>query len=418
MTDTGSDDAAALQKKEGNAKFQAGDYDGAIQLYTSSLELDPSQHLCYSNRSACYQKLERYDEALADAKRCIELSPSFAKGYTRAAAAYQGLNLWDQAIEVCEDGLRNSSGDNCTKLINDIKKDKFVDELQGPWHGTVSEALGGYDQAMEFQKDGSLNVEVLGRGSPGKFWVDAGQDPKHLTIQMMPPSQPGMFMPPTPPVPYIAKIDETGLHLCSPYMTMERPADFTGPGYVLMKRGKLEVADNLEMEGVSHAEKLRLCAVEMTEKLPSTKLEEPSQTDSEAQVQEKLMAQVRFESVMFEVQKRYGENVVKEVIEASRDIGQPAVRNMKEIKPLIQKLKQCGLLEDDKPKASPSISQKSEGPKPQAPPGGSKVPESEKAACDRRSELKGDSGLITIASVITVAFLASAAYVLWKRSKR
>lgn len=35
-------------------------------------------------------------------------------------------------------------------------------------------------------------------------------------------------MPPPPPVPYIAKVDGQGMHLCCPYMKMERPERFEG----------------------------------------------------------------------------------------------------------------------------------------------------------------------------------------------
>ena len=48
---------SAALKDEGNACFKKGDYEAAVKAYTESLELDPAQHLCYSNRSAAYLKL-------------------------------------------------------------------------------------------------------------------------------------------------------------------------------------------------------------------------------------------------------------------------------------------------------------------------------------------------------------------------
>merc|ERR1712139_346385 len=96
-------------------------------------------------------------------------------------------------------------------------------------------------------------------------------------------------MPPPPPVPYIARIDEVGLHLCCPYLKMERPTEFVGPGYVLMKKGSMNVIDDSEVASLSQTEKYRRCVQELLKVLPTRKLEEPSVSDSEDAAGEKLM---------------------------------------------------------------------------------------------------------------------------------
>lgn len=47
----------------------------------------------YSNRSAAFLELGKYEEALADAKKAVELSPKWAKAYYRLGMVYfkQGL---------------------------------------------------------------------------------------------------------------------------------------------------------------------------------------------------------------------------------------------------------------------------------------------------------------------------------------
>jgi stress-induced-phosphoprotein 1 len=37
---------------QGNAAFSNGDYTAAIKHFTAAIELDPSNHVLYSNRSA------------------------------------------------------------------------------------------------------------------------------------------------------------------------------------------------------------------------------------------------------------------------------------------------------------------------------------------------------------------------------
>ena len=69
---------AAEQKELGNAEFKAGNYEKAISFFTKSIELG-GDHVLYSNRSACYAGLGKWDEALKDAESCIEKSPTWAK---------------------------------------------------------------------------------------------------------------------------------------------------------------------------------------------------------------------------------------------------------------------------------------------------------------------------------------------------
>ena len=55
-------------KDAGNKAFAAKDYDKAIQLFTQAIEIDPSNHVLYSNRSAAYAGKHQYTEALQDAE--------------------------------------------------------------------------------------------------------------------------------------------------------------------------------------------------------------------------------------------------------------------------------------------------------------------------------------------------------------
>jgi stress-induced-phosphoprotein 1 len=56
-----------------------------------AIELDPTNHVLYSNRSACYASLRDFEKALADANKTIEVNPGWSKGYGRKGAALHGL---------------------------------------------------------------------------------------------------------------------------------------------------------------------------------------------------------------------------------------------------------------------------------------------------------------------------------------
>mmetsp|Transcript_17796 Transcript_17796/g.28804 ORF Transcript_17796/g.28804 Transcript_17796/m.28804 type:complete len:390 (+) Transcript_17796:3412-4581(+) len=88
---------AEAAKAEGNELLKAGKFDEAVDAYSRAIDLDGSNHIYYSNRSAAYGKMQNWSLALADASKCVDLDPSWAKGYSRQVSAYIGLGDLDKA---------------------------------------------------------------------------------------------------------------------------------------------------------------------------------------------------------------------------------------------------------------------------------------------------------------------------------
>ena len=101
------------QQAKGNAAFSARDYAAAVAAFSeaiaaalsSSLDGAPPSHVLFSNRSAALASLEKYDDALADARKCVELAPTWAKGYSRLGLALFKLGKDEEAVEAYEKGL-------------------------------------------------------------------------------------------------------------------------------------------------------------------------------------------------------------------------------------------------------------------------------------------------------------------------
>ncbi|KAF9203521.1 Hsp90 cochaperone [Haplosporangium sp. Z 27] len=93
-------------KAEGNKAFLAKDYPTAIDRFSKAIELDPTNHVLYSNRSACYASQKNYEKALEDGEKTVELKADWAKGYGRKAAALFGLGRYPDANDVYEAGLK------------------------------------------------------------------------------------------------------------------------------------------------------------------------------------------------------------------------------------------------------------------------------------------------------------------------
>ncbi|PRQ18095.1 putative 43kDa postsynaptic protein [Rosa chinensis] len=92
-------------KAKGNAAYSAGDYTAAITHFTEAINLAPTNHVLYSNRSASYASLHKYSDALSDAKKTVELKPDWVKGYSRLGSAHHGLGHFDDAVSAYKKGL-------------------------------------------------------------------------------------------------------------------------------------------------------------------------------------------------------------------------------------------------------------------------------------------------------------------------
>ena len=98
--------SAADLKNKGNAAFSAGDYKTSIDFFSQAIQLDPNNHILYSNRSdrsskkiliklrgltqfflflfvesrsGSYASLKDFENALKDAEKCISLKSEWAK---------------------------------------------------------------------------------------------------------------------------------------------------------------------------------------------------------------------------------------------------------------------------------------------------------------------------------------------------
>lgn len=97
---------ALEEKDKGNTAFQNKDFDVALKHFSKAIELDPSDHIFFSNRSGAYASLNRYAESLGDGCTCVALKPDWWKGYSRKGNAEFHLGRLDEAEKTFCEGLR------------------------------------------------------------------------------------------------------------------------------------------------------------------------------------------------------------------------------------------------------------------------------------------------------------------------
>ncbi len=66
---------------QADALMAGGNYAGAIQEYTRSINLDPNQPEPYLGRGYAYEKMRNYEKALEDFSSYIKLRPQDPQGY-------------------------------------------------------------------------------------------------------------------------------------------------------------------------------------------------------------------------------------------------------------------------------------------------------------------------------------------------
>lgn len=93
-------------KLKGNECFKRKVYEKAIEWYSKAIQLDGTQYIYWSNRSASYIGIKEYHKALEDAERCIQLNPTWPKSFYRAAVALSLLGSYEDAAINAWEGYR------------------------------------------------------------------------------------------------------------------------------------------------------------------------------------------------------------------------------------------------------------------------------------------------------------------------
>jgi len=93
-------------KAEANGLFVEQKWTEAEAAYSMAIELNATNAILYSNRSACHLHLEAYGSAIEDAAKAIELDPTYVKGFYGRGCAYVSLGKFTEALgdfrKVCQ----------------------------------------------------------------------------------------------------------------------------------------------------------------------------------------------------------------------------------------------------------------------------------------------------------------------------
>lgn len=138
---TSSIDKATALFKQGEQKLKEKDYNGAVELYSQAIDINPKyaqaygkrgqvkeeflkQHngalvdfdkaielnprysIAYHDRGLCKINLRKYEAAIEDFNQAIKLNPNYFKAYNSRGVAYGILKEYDKAVRDFDNSLK------------------------------------------------------------------------------------------------------------------------------------------------------------------------------------------------------------------------------------------------------------------------------------------------------------------------
>merc|ERR1719152_599970 len=130
-----SPEKAEAARQEGNELFKAGKHPEAIAKYSEAMKRNPKDHVPYSNRAACYQKLMEWQLALKDAETSITMEPTFVKGWSRKASIHfflkeyhKSMDAYNAILKIEPDNAEAKAGlDRVIAMVNMASQSGEVD---------------------------------------------------------------------------------------------------------------------------------------------------------------------------------------------------------------------------------------------------------------------------------------------------
>ncbi|XP_041116323.1 hsp70-Hsp90 organizing protein 1-like [Polyodon spathula] len=104
--------------EKGIKLVEQGQYSQAVAMFTEAIKYDPKDYRFFGNRSYCYECVEQYNSALADAEISIQLAADWPKGYFRKGRALMGMKRYGEAVKALSEVLKLDQ--NCEDAVNEI----------------------------------------------------------------------------------------------------------------------------------------------------------------------------------------------------------------------------------------------------------------------------------------------------------
>jgi tetratricopeptide (TPR) repeat protein len=150
-------------KVQGNKLFSEGQYEEALLQYEHALQVVPDmsesteiRSICHSNRGVCFFKLGKYEDTIKECTKALELNPTYMKALTRRGEAHEKLENFEEAIADMKKILElDASNEQAKKSIRRLeplaaeKREKMKEEMIGKLKEMGNSVLGRFGMSVD-----------------------------------------------------------------------------------------------------------------------------------------------------------------------------------------------------------------------------------------------------------------------------
>ncbi|XP_047310972.1 tetratricopeptide repeat protein 1-like [Impatiens glandulifera] len=154
-------------KLEGNRLFKSGLYEEALVQYDLALQIAPDmpssveiRSNCHANRALCFSKLGKNEETVKECTKALELNPSYVKVLIRRAEAHEKLEHFEEAIADLKKVLELDESDGIDKMqasrtiqrlepLAAVKREKMKEEMIGKLKEMGNSVLGRFGMSVD-----------------------------------------------------------------------------------------------------------------------------------------------------------------------------------------------------------------------------------------------------------------------------
>jgi stress-induced-phosphoprotein 1 len=168
---------AEKAREDGNAKFKAADWPGAVEAYSEMIKRAPQDPRGYSNRAAAFVKLLAFPSAVTDCDEAIKVDPKFIRAHIRKAQALYAMREYSRCIDACNEASEADVNKQHTREI----EQQTAQALSATQTGQAGESEE--ETMARIQKDPEI-LHILGDPVMQSILQQAKGDPSALAEHM------------------------------------------------------------------------------------------------------------------------------------------------------------------------------------------------------------------------------------------
>lgn len=150
-------------KLEGNKLFADSQYEEALLKYELALKVAPDipasvelRSICHGNRAICFSKMGNYQDTIKECNRALELNSTYMKALVRRSEAHEKLENYEEALADNKKILElDPSNNQAKKTILHLeplaaeKREKMKEEMIGKLKEMGNSVLGRFGMSVD-----------------------------------------------------------------------------------------------------------------------------------------------------------------------------------------------------------------------------------------------------------------------------